>query len=452
VSLDSPTSETRNRRRLAMAAAAVVAVVGVAAIAISSRNSDDDVEPAPAAATTVAPTTVAPRRETGARVNATYTVPDGWEHTGFGVIKGDPAIGMTIDYAGADATLHTSYCVAPGAVPGGRTRAKPESVGSPVGPTVDDLVSAWANLPGVDATAARDVTIDGFDGKQIEFTVPDYDAGDCNGLFGFCAFGEWTWCESYLRDKDFSSDQSYQPLPHQHLKIWILDVNGTRHMILAGSSPDTSRQDRAALDEIVASIQFGTPAAPTSVAPTTVESTTVESTIVGPTTGTFVVSGVDVTFAVPAGWNYNGWYVANANWSLGVFFDIVANIYTDSCPSVLVDPPIGPTVDDLASAWANLPGFNATAASDITVDGFHGKQIEFTVPDYNETLCSYGDFKLLEAEGGGAYWAQGPNQHHQLSILDVNGTRLVIAATDFPDTSPQDRAVIDEILASIQIG
>ena len=50
------------------------------------------------------------------------------------------------------------------------------------------------------------------------------------------------------------------------------------------------------------------------------------------------------------------------------------------------------------------------------------------------------------------YWAQGPNQHHQLWILDVDGTRLVIGATYFPDTSPQDRADLDEILASIQIG
>jgi hypothetical protein len=259
VSLDSPTSETRNRRRLAMAAAAVVAVVGVAAISINRMNSNDDVGPAPAAATTVTPTTVAPRRETAVRANATYTVPDGWGHTGNGVIKGDSAIGMTIDYAGADATLRTSYCVAPGAdADTNGNRPKSVSHGGTVGPTVDDLVSAWANLPGVGATAARDVTIDGFDGKQIEFTVPDYDAGDCNGMFGFCAFGESARCESYLRDKDFPLDEEgYQPLPHQHLKIWVLDVNGTRHMILAGSSPDTSPQDRAALDEIVASIQFG---------------------------------------------------------------------------------------------------------------------------------------------------------------------------------------------------
>jgi hypothetical protein len=145
--------------------------------------------------------------------------------------------------------------------------------------------------------------------------------------------------------------------------------------------------------------------------------------------------------------------VTKPNGRGAVVFDIVANIYTDSCPSVLVDPPVGPTVDDLASAWANLPGYDATAASDITVDGFPGKQVEFTVPDYNKDGgdCPYGDFKLLEAVGGGAYWAQGPNQHHRLWILDVNGTRLVIAATSFPNTLPQDRAAIDGILASIQI-
>ncbi len=144
-----------------------------------------------------------------------------------------------------------------------------------------------------------------------------------------------------------------------------------------------------------------------------------------------------------------------------MFFSLVTNIYTDSCPSVLVDPPVGPTVDDLASAWANLPGFHATAPTDITVDGFHGKQVEFTVPDYNETDCPDGDFKLTAspcptsaamAADCGDWWAAGPNQHTQLWILDVNGTRLVITAFSFPDTSPQDQADLDAVLASIQIG
>ena len=266
VSVDSPpTGETSNRRRLAIAAAAVVAVIGVAAIATNSPNSDDDVEPAPAVQPTVAPTTVAPRGETGVfevtgpsgtyvtGVSGTYTVPDGWRNLGFGVIKGDPAFGVI--FGNADDIYYTSVCLS-------------VSIGPAVGPTVDDLVSAWANLPGVDATAARDVTIDGFDGKQIEFTVPDYDAGDCNGMFTRCGFSSGNrpqHCDSMLLEKDSKQSSSggygfftsYSALPNQHEKIWILDVDGARLMIMAGSFPDTSPQDRAALDEIVASIRFG---------------------------------------------------------------------------------------------------------------------------------------------------------------------------------------------------
>ncbi len=43
-------------------------------------------------------------------------------------------------------------------------------------------------------------------------------------------------------------------------------------------------------------------------------------------------------------------------------------------------PPVGPNVDDLVTAWANVPELAATAPVDITVDGYIGKQIEFTVP------------------------------------------------------------------------
>jgi hypothetical protein len=197
-----------------------------------------------------------------------------------------------------------------------------------------------------------------------------------------------------------------------------------------------------------------TTVASTTAAPTTIASTTVVPTTIAARTGTYTLSGVRITFAVPAGWADYDWTVAKPNTIpvFGVGFNEVANIYNDSCPSVLVDPPVGPTVDDLASAWVDLPGFHATPASDITVDGFHGKQLEFTVPDYNTQDCAYGDFKLLNSVGGGDYWAQGPNQHHKLWIVDVNGTRLVIVATYFPDTSAEDRAALDEVLASIQIG
>ncbi len=189
--------------------------------------------------------------------------------------------------------------------------------------------------------------------------------------------------------------------------------------------------------------------APTTVAPTTVAPTT--------EAGTFVGSEGDVpfTFTMPAGWESIGWGAIKGDPNFGFATAEVGNIYAEPCQWELVEP-FGPTVDDLVSAWANVPGFDATATRDVTVDGYAGKQIEFTVADYNEDECKNGEYGIWQepvATGDTpSYWAQGPNEHHQVWILDVDGTRLVINAAYFPTTSPQDRAALDEMLASIQIG
>ena len=97
-------------------------------------------------------------------------------------------------------------------------------------------------------------------------------------------------------------------------------------------------------------------------------------------------AGIPVTFTEPDDWSVDAGFMAYHD-SAGVLFDDISNIYTDGCQWVLLDPPVGPTVDDLVAAWANLPDFAATAAVDVTVDGYPGKQIEFTVPDYNMGEC-----------------------------------------------------------------
>ena len=127
---------------------------------------------------------------------------------------------------------------------------------------------------------------------------------------------------------------------------------------------------------------------------------------------------------------------------------------------MLLDPPVGPTVDDLVAAWANLPDFAATAAVDVTVDGYAGKQFEFTVPDGVGCKAKVGigqvyalwDYTGMSNEDAPGYFAWSLNLHFQIWVLDVDGTRLVIGATTLPNTSPQNRAALDEVLASIQIG
>ena len=49
------------------------------------------------------------------------------------------------------------------------------------------------------------------------------------------------------------------------------------------------------------------------------------------------------------------------------------------------------------TAWANVSELASTAPVDITVDGYTGKQIEFTVPDYARAVHrSRGPLRRLE--------------------------------------------------------
>jgi hypothetical protein len=256
-------NQTEGRHRWpVIAAAAIVAVVAAAAIVAVTRTDDQTGEVPADQPTTVAPTaSVATPRGTGGfegigqgSPSVTYTVPpDGWLNTGFGVVKRNEETGVYLVNA-AD-QFYTSSC---------GTTSTPFD--QPVGPTVDDLVSAWANQPGVNATAARDVTIDGFDGQQIEFTVPDYKREDCAGLHYRCSFSSGggtqpSRCTANLAPVDHTSNPIshlyYQAFPNHHQKVWVFDFDGTRLLIVAWSFPNTPQQDRAAIDQIVASIQIG---------------------------------------------------------------------------------------------------------------------------------------------------------------------------------------------------
>ena len=73
----------------------------------------------------------------------------------------------------------------------------------------------------------------------------------------------------------------------------------------------------------------------------------------------------------------------NSGW--GPAFWIVDNVYSDPCdPNSEFEPSLGPSVDDLVTALANLPGYEASTPTDITVSGFPGVQLELTAPEYGD--------------------------------------------------------------------
>jgi hypothetical protein len=176
-----------------------------------------------------------------------------------------------------------------------------------------------------------------------------------------------------------------------------------------------------------------------------------------------------VEYEVPAGWSQ---WIGAAKFSdaghVGLSITTVSNLVTHGCRDhSWADPPIGPSVDDLAAALVDLAPFRVTSPPrDVSVDGFHGTHLELTVPklpfegegdDGRFTRCIGGQLKswvaAIDTEPGDAYYGYtGPGYEEEFWILDVDGTRLMIAAERSPGSPSEDVEEQDSMLDSIRIG
>jgi len=149
---------------------------------------------------------------------------------------------------------------------------------------------------------------------------------------------------------------------------------------------------------------------------------------------------------------------------LGVSIVNVTNLVNDACyDHAVADPPVGPAVNDLASALAALPPFLLTSPPrDVTFAGYRGKHLELTLPDMpvevrhdraHFTDC-FDDW-LYTWVAPTVDWAfhgyTGPHEIAEFWILDVDGSRLVIQANWLPDSPAEDIAEMRAILDSIRI-
>jgi hypothetical protein len=175
------------------------------------------------------------------------------------------------------------------------------------------------------------------------------------------------------------------------------------------------------------------------------------------TTGSYVFTHVEplrVSFTVPSGWEKGGldwvvWSRENVKATLAVMS--VDNLYLDPCrpDSGLNDPVIGPTVDDLATALGSVPGLTFSTPADVTLAGFAGKYLEYVPPDtFGECAA---DVLLWEVNGGASAPAPTGTEAFRVWILDVNGTRLVIAASAPTAITAGRVAQLQAMIDSIQI-
>ena len=172
--------------------------------------------------------------------------------------------------------------------------------------------------------------------------------------------------------------------------------------------------------------------------------------------GTYVLGhGLNATVTVPAGWeNLDNRGVtreaADGSATTVVFWPFPADlqmVYRDPCAwsTTLIEPPVGPTVDDLANALASQSMRGDPVPTDVTVDGYQGKLLEMTVPsDIDIAACDDGEFRSWLGR-----FHQGPGQTDRVYILDVDGERQVLIAHHMPGATEEELAEQQEIIDSI---
>jgi hypothetical protein len=130
---------------------------------------------------------------------------------------------------------------------------------------------------------------------------------------------------------------------------------------------------------------------------------------------------------------------------------MIERLYSDPCKAEFTtgfnvgDIEPGPTVDDLAAAFQDVTAYEASTPVDVELAGYSGKRVDLRLPvEYD---CALDSFRPWE----GSIYSQGPGDRWHLSILDVEGVRVVVLARDFAATPAEEQAELQAIVDSLRI-
>jgi len=149
---------------------------------------------------------------------------------------------------------------------------------------------------------------------------------------------------------------------------------------------------------------------------------------------------------------------------LGLSVWDVGQVFRDPCDWVGQEYDPGPTVEDLVAALVAQPMRNASQPIDVTLGGYSGQYLEWSVPadmksstwtdfdvcDIDPSDVIHRNFNSWLGNGMGNRYQQVPGQVDRLWVLDVDGQRLVIDATYSADTVQADRDELESAVASLR--
>ena len=180
--------------------------------------------------------------------------------------------------------------------------------------------------------------------------------------------------------------------------------------------------------------------------------------------------GLTVTFTVKDPWEWGGSALLPsapgpaAPDGMGILFLEVTSLNPDPChwQGTKDDVDAGTTVGDLVAALEAQTAYAVADPVAVTIGGYSGQRVDITGPTEpfsnaadsgDAPACDGGVVQLWSSRenGDSPIHVQGPANRWQVNILDVNGTRLVVVAQDFPGTKAADRARLDAVLESLVI-
>jgi hypothetical protein len=134
-------------------------------------------------------------------------------------------------------------------------------------------------------------------------------------------------------------------------------------------------------------------------------------------------------------------------------FTSVGNLVVDPCfPGgdwgPLLEPPLGPSVDDLVAGLRSLRLMEFGEPVDVTLDGWDGKRLELIHP----AGCGSAVLGITPPAGGdiwGVYSREG--WHSTLWILDIDGLRFVVVASYVVDAPADAKVDLQQMVDSIDI-
>lgn len=170
------------------------------------------------------------------------------------------------------------------------------------------------------------------------------------------------------------------------------------------------------------------------------------------------VTTVPFALAIPAGWSTINYAILGIPddqlFRVAVSPWVVESVYADACHwrDGLSEPRPGPTVAGLARVLAAQGSRVSTARTDVTVGGYAGEMVEFSIPDdLDIDACDDATLRMWpDVDGGEGGYHYGPGQRDRVYIVDVDGARFVLHAMWLPSASADELAALESVIDSIR--